>query len=87
MYPLVQAKLPFYALGQLDSSQFQARPFTRNSALPDSAANLIQRNQFSVSSVSYQEHLIKPKSDLSEMRNKSLNNYLQPLVSYNKGEK
>jgi len=88
-YPVqpIQTKMPFYSLGQIDTSCFKARPFTRNSAVPDSGSNIINRNKYSINSESFQERFVKPKSDLSEMKNKSMNNYLQPLTQYKKEEK
>ncbi len=87
MYPSVNTKMPFYALGQFDTSNFSARPFSRSNAVPDTSASLVERNKFSINSTFHDQHAAKPKNDLSEMKNKNLNNYLKPLVPYTNAEK
>jgi len=79
--------MPFYSLGQIDTSGFSARPFTRNLAVPDSSASIIQRNQLSIYSNTFERNLVKPKHDINEVKNKNLNNYLQPITSYSNSEK
>lgn len=87
MYPTIQTNMPYYGMGQIDTSSFCARPFSRNAALPDCSANIVQRNRMTINSVKFEKEVVKPNSNVNQMKNKNLNNYLKPTVPFNSSEK
>jgi len=82
-------KLPFYALGKFDTSNISPKAFNKNMAVPDSSSDIIHRNKFSVNSSNFDQ--IKAESSklhgISDLKNKDLNNYLNPLAQITHTEK
>jgi hypothetical protein len=87
MNPSLTARMPFYCLGQIDTSSFNARPFSRNNAIADCSADLLLRNKLTNNSATYDRILKKDNSEYNDMKSKKVNNYLDPVHAFNTTEK
>jgi len=88
-YPVLQPKLDFYAMGKIETSNISPKPFNKNMSIPDSSANILNRNKFSVNSSDFDnvKNEYGKLHSLNELKNKELNNYLSPLNQLTHSEK